>query len=448
MVPALGWDDESEGFLTNTGVIRGDGAHAFETVRPDPMLVRQGRISHSYGFEGGEPRAREVLAEVLTFHEAETVAIFGAWWAACLLKPQIQQVTSLFPICAIEAPSGSGKTNGFFHLMVQLNGNTQGATQVTLAAGRDKMAAHKSGIVWIDDMDNLDRVEELLRAVTSSETVVKKAFDNTGNVNIPLVAPVVVSGEQLGLSTQKALIDRVVILRPGRPDNRQSLRGDYPQWDDITALTAKYPLSTGGLSAVSGTLVQMALREAPGVLRRLSDARRALKTQTGRQAEKLAILSAGAYLLDRLVDPALDPSWSGECETIVSAWSTTSAAVNESAGEWDNRVTTEILPWALRTAGMRNTSSGRPAAFVVDEGTLEGPVIWVNCPTLADMWADKQRGRVETRTDTQQAIQQQIARCQPEPESRLFDVSRGRSRNKARYWALRGRVAEAVIERS
>ena len=453
MVPTLGWDDESGGFLTTTGVIRGDGPHSFETVRPDPMLVRQGRISHSYGFEGDEAKAREVLREVLTFHDPETVAIFGAWWAACLLKPQIQNVASLFPICAIEAPSGSGKTNGFFHLMIQLNGNTQGATQVTLAAGRDKMAAHKSGIVWVDDMNNLDRIEELLRAVTSSETVVKKSFDNTGNVNIPLVAPVVVSGEQLGLSTQKALIDRVVILRPPRPDNRQSTRGDYPQWDDIVRLAQQFPLSGGGLSVVSGSLVQMALREAPKVLQRLSDAKRSLKARTGRQAEKLAILFAGAYLLDRLVDPSLEDGVAGECETIVSGWAMTNAAVNDSAGEWDNRVTTEILPWALREGDWPHSPAGKPAAWIQDEGTLEGPIVWVNCGTLADAWADKQRGRVETRTDTQLAIQQQVERCQEVAEFRKFEVSRGRGRmqrgrQQARYWALRDEVAEAVIERS
>jgi hypothetical protein len=452
MVPTLGWDEESQGFLTNAGVIRADGSHKFDEVRPDPLLVRHGHISHSYGFEGGEDKARQVLREVLTYHETETVAVFGSWWAACLLKPQIQRIASLFPICAIEAPSGSGKTNGFFHLMVQLNGNTQGATQVTLAAGRDKMAAHKSGIVWVDDMNNLDRIEELLRAVTSSETVVKKSFDNTGNVNIPLVAPVVVSGEQLGLSTQKALIDRVVILRPGRPDNRVSLRGDYPQWDDIIALTAEYPLSAGGLSAVAGTLVSMALRESPKVLRRLFDARRALKSRTGRQAEKLAILFAGAYLLDRLVDPSLSDSVAGETETIVGAWANTDAAINDSAGEWDNRVTTEILPWALDNAGHPHTPRGKPAAWIQDDETLEGPTVWVNCMSLASVWADKQRGRVETRTDTQLAIQQQIERCQRVAEFKMFDVVRGRSRGggrqQARYWALRGEVADAIIERS
>jgi len=92
-----------------------------------------------------------VLDEVLTYHDETVTSVFGAWWAACLLKPQIEVATSLFPFVAIEAPSESGKTNGFFQMMTQLNGNTRGETQPTKAALRDMAAAHRNGIVWVDD---------------------------------------------------------------------------------------------------------------------------------------------------------------------------------------------------------------------------------------------------------------------------------------------------------
>jgi hypothetical protein len=139
----------------------------------------------------------------------------------------------------------------------------------------------------------------------------------------------------------------------------------------------------------------------------------------------------------------------GESEIILGAWANTAAAVNHSAGEWDNRVTTEILPWALADAGWPHGPLGRPAAWIQDDRTLEGPILWVNCMQLATVWSDKHRGRVEQRTDTQQAIQQQVERCQEIPDFKKFDISRGRrERSQARYWALRGEVAEAVIERS
>ena len=451
MVPCLGWEDQCDGFLTFDGVIRADGAHPFDGVRPDPTLAQSGKAMHTYDFRGGVREARAILSEVMTFHEDQIVSVFGAWWAACLLKPQLQRHTSLFPIMAIEAASGAGKTNGFFPLMMQLNGNIQGATQGTLAASRDKIAAHKSGIVWIDDMDSLGRIEELLRATTSNETIIKKGMDNTTNVNIPLVAPVVVSGEQLGLGSQKALLDRIIVLQPPKPDGRRSLkpgREDQPQWDDIVQLTNRYPVSQGGLAVVAGTLVQMALQRSPEAVGRLQRARRDLKAQSGRQAEKIALVVTGAWLLDRLLDDLADDEV-GPHEARILKWATTADAVNHSAGEWDNRLTLDILPWAL-SQEMSTSPIGKPVVWVEgDSATLGGPIIWVNCLGLADLWADHQRGRTIERTDTKHAIEDQVKRCQEVKIARRFDTGRGRNdRAQALYWGITGEAARVVLERS
>lgn len=458
MVPALGWDETSRGFLAFEGIIRDDGIHEFEMVRPDPTLNAQGRARYHYGFQDGTEAAREILAEVATYHEETTAAVFGSWWAACLLKPQLQSQVSLFPVMAIESPSGSGKTNGYFALMMQLNGSLQGPGISTVASTRDRIAAHHSGIVWIDDMDSLGKIEELLRATTSNETITKKSWDNMGNVNAQLVAPVVVSGEQLGLGSQKALMDRIVLINPPKPDGRLSLkkgREGEPQWDDIVQLTNRHPLTQSGgygLTVYAGTLVQMALQLETGTTARLRAARKQLKAAgvEGRQVDKIAVVIAGAWLLDRMLDPGLPTDQAGPNEQRVISWSTTDQARSFSAGEWDNRVTQELVPWALREYGWPSSPSGHPPVWIEDDPeTLEDPTVWVNCSGLADKWRDSQRGRVVERTDTRKAVMDQIKRCQTYPRSKIYDTARGRqNRAQARYYALEGEVARVVVERS
>lgn len=452
VAPCLGWDGTSEAFLTFDGIITADGAHEFNGVRPDPMIKVGQRANYYYGFQEGTDRAREILREVCTFHDEATVSIFGGWWAACLLKPQLSTHTSLFPIMVIEAASGSGKTNGFFPLMMQLNGSLQGPSTATAASTRDRIASHANGIVWLDDMDTLGRIEELLRVTASGETVTKKNIDNTGNVNVALRAPVVVSGEQLGLGTQKALMDRIVLLNPPKPDGRQSLHHPgKPQWDDIVALAATYPLTeTGdnGLTVFAGTLQLLALQQTDAAVARLRSARHAItKTGiTGRQADKIAIVVAGAWLLDRLTDPDLEPDARGAHEARVWEWSASSAARSFSAGEWDNRLTQEVLPWALRFTAWPQTPIGAPPVWVEDSAD---DVVWVNCSALADAWRDNMRGRIIERTDTRRALLDQLQRCQEREDKRYFDTSRGRTqRNQASYWALRGEIARTVLERS
>lgn len=453
MVPALGWNDEADGFLTFDGVIREDGIHGFESIRPNPALQTTNVVQADYGFEGSEDEARAVLAEVCSFHYPEVTAIFGGWWAACLLKPQLQRRVSLFPIMAIEAASGAGKTNGMFGLMMQLNGALLGPSLLTMASARDKIAAHHNGIVWMDDMDSLGRIEELLRVTTSNESMVKKGIDNTGNVAVTLTAPVVVSGEYLGLGSQKALMDRVIMLNPPKPDERMSLkpgREDLPQWDDIVELCNRHPLQGGGqgLTVYAGHMVAMALRLKERAIAKLARARGlAKRTYEGRQADKVAIVITGAWILDRLIEERADEEV-GEYEALVLDWAKTDDARSGSAGPWDNRLTTELIPWALREYDWPTRARAGAPVFVTSED-LTGHTVWVNASGLADAWSQHHHGRIVERTDTKKAILDQIKRCQDTTRKRYFDLNTaGAGRSQALFWALTEEIADTVMARS
>ena len=456
MTAALGWDDTSGGFLTFDGVIRPDGPHPYQQTRPNPHLREAKTVRFAYGFEQDLAEARRVLAEVLTYHDEQTAAVFGAWWAACLLKPQLQPQLALFPLMAIEAASGAGKTNGMFNLLLQLSGSLEGPGVMTYAAVRDRIAAHQSGIVWLDDLDQLGRIEELLRVTTSGESVVKKGIDNTANVVTTMRSPVVLSGEYLGLGTQKAMLDRVVLLNPPKPDSRMSVkpgREHLPQWDDIVDLTARYPVTQDGergLTVLAGHLVAAALAlTGPAVDHLRAGLRQVKKTTTGRQADKIALMLTGGWILDRLCDPDVPPGLVGPWQGRVDAWSRTSDAVL-SAGEWDNRLTTEIVPWALREYGWAGSARGGVPVWVAEADDLTGPTIWVNVPTLAVEWRNHMRGRIVDRTDAEKPLLDQVRRCQDRPHSRRFDISRhpGQQRRQLLYWGLTGEVATVVLERS
>lgn len=459
MVPYIGWNPKAQGYLTFDGVIRAGspGLEAFTTVRPNPALRVNNIVSAHYGFEDDRETAREVLREVASFHYEDTSAVFGSWWAACFLKPQIMQRLSLFPIMAIESASGAGKTNGMFNLMVRMNGNLTGPQAITGAAARDQIAANQNGIVWIDDLDRLDRLEEMLRATTSNESVSKKGIDNTANVTVQLVAPVIVSGEFLGLGSQKALMDRSVILNPKRPDNRMSLKNPgRPQWDDVVALVSRYPSANKqpGLSVLAGHYVQMALeladdvdRKIPGILKKVK------KKNTGRQAEKIACILIGSWVFDRMLDPELEFDEVGPTEEQVWSWAFSDDATSGSAGEWDNQLTTEILPWALRTSDFASSPRMGRAVWVREQDDMLTPAtVWVNPAMLADEWREHRRGQITERTDSRKAILDQLIRCAPEgekPRKKVFDITgNSGSRRQAQYWAIMGEPADVVIQRA
>lgn len=389
---ALGWHTESGSFITHEGVIQSDGPKPFANVRPDPSI--KGWAPYRYG-HAGRDEAQRLLAEVLTFHDETVASVFGSWWAATFLKPQIQARASQFPFIALEASSESGKTTGFFQLMLQLSGYHGGQTNPTRAALRDYLSAHNNGIVWVDDLDDLDALGELLRNVTVGGSLVKKGAENHAQVVARLRGALVVSGESLGLRDQKALVDRAVLLDVPSPTGRRSQHGDYPQWDDIVRLKTDHP----DLTEYAGSLVELAL-EQEAVVNDL----KALRKGSGRHADALAILRVGARVLYRI----LGGRELGVIER-VDSWVTDDDSTYSGR---ENLLTLKLVPLALEATGwLRRPEGPDPAhrrlatpAFVDEDG-----IVWFSPTLLAEWWVREPRAskKINARVESGQALEQQ-----------------------------------------
>lgn len=462
--PSLGFDphalgEDQGGYITHDGAITAEGLRGIAdvAVRADPRLKSGGTAPHDYGFDDNPVVARDILAEVLTFHDEAVTSVFGAWWAACLLKPQIEARTSLFPFMAIEAPSESGKTNGYFQMMTQLNGNTRGETQPTKAALRDMAAAHRNGIVWVDDLDDPAYLMELLRAATSGGSLTKMGEDRESVKNTHIVAPIVISGEALGLGTQKALVDRAVILKAPSPTARRSSRdGSRPQWDDVLAVRERYP---DGLHSLAGWYVQDALNVVDETIGAL---RKARAGGSGRATDKVAVLRAGARLLDYLVRQ--DGAWAGQGlhALRVEGWLSENLIDGDGVpiSSNENALTLELLPWALREWKFPEAPAageGRDTDTPVfiknfdpeqDDGMLipGKPVIIGFSPALlSEAWERHKHGRHEARTTTQAALKDQAQALGATSKRVKISGSGGRL---AYYYRIDGAVAMAVARRA
>lgn len=424
VVEHLGW--HSDGFVVHEGVIRRDGLHPHADRRPHPRLSNW--APYHYGFRPVE-ETRAVLRELLTFHDETVTSVFGAWWAACLLKPQIHRVASQFPFMALEAPSESGKTTGFFAMMLSLAGNTQGNVNPTRAALRDYMSAHQSGIVWIDDLDDTTHLMELLRQATGEGSVAKKGEDRDVNQSVQLVAPISISGEALSLSGQKALVDRAVQLQVGSPTSRKSLNDPrVPQWHDIVRFKERYP----DLTEFSGTIVQMALAHEAMV----EGIPALAPPQGGRFGDKIAILRFGAGLLAALTgdEEHIDrvEAWCGRAEDVGS----------------ENALTLKVLPTALRQTGW--LSRPRPGdgrwpftPVVVDENDI----VWFSVGALGTWWDSFRNGRVELRTESPEALEQQARALGLPAERKRIQLFQDKNQ-KPHFWALPAELSRMVIDRS
>lgn len=465
IVETLGWHEELKAFVTHDGTITRDGHRSKEIagVVANPQLVERDVAPFNYGRSDSWEKAQAVLREVLTFQDETVTSVFGAWWAACLLKPQIQERTSLFPFFGVEAVSESGKTNGFFDLMVQLNGNTRGQITPTRPVLRDYSSANKNGIVWADDLDTLEPYGELLRASTSNGTASKMDMDRNGIKNTQVVAPILITGESLGMSQQKALIDRCVVLGVPSPKGRKSTRGDWAQWEDVMDLQAEYPEGKQGLTALAGWFVQAALAKSDRTLEALKKAKR---LGSGRHNDKMAVLRAGACLLDDLCGHGEAWEASGDHARRVEAW-----IEQQALNGWldkDNTLTTQILPWALRTWSFPSSPAVAPEngrwtgidspVFVRSvvgaewDGTLtfdddEQIEVWVSIPLLAQAWARDNNNRVEARTATEAALKQQADSLLME-RGKSWALRNSIDRRKGWYRKLPRAYAEAVITRA
>ncbi|AZS10584.1 DNA primase/polymerase/helicase [Arthrobacter phage TattModd] len=455
IVTTLGYDEAMDGFVTHEGLITQAGKTSKEEAHivADPSLVERDIAPYAYGMERDRAEAQRVLREILSFQEETATSIFGAWWAACLLKPQIQDRTALFPFFGVEAASESGKTNGFFDLMVELNGNTRGQIVPTRPVLRDYASANKNGIVWADDLDSLEAYGELLRASTSNGTASKMEADRNGIRNTKVVAPILITGEALGFGTQKALLDRSVVLNITSPKGRKSKHDPAKlQWEDVQELRSLYPKSQGGLSVLAGWFVQHALQNTKPALKALNEAAREVP---GRHGDKLAVLRAGARLLDALVGHE-DP-WSGQGEHArrVDAW----AGANGQTLDQDNTLTMKVLPWALRAFNYpekpERIEMGRfqnlisPVVVKGDLESLNRPgldgstvEIFFSPVLLAEAWKREQGFKVDTRTETQSALSQQAQALAA--GHKLFKVE-GKAQ---RYRALPKEYLTAVLSRA
>lgn len=366
IAPYMGWHDGAEGFVCDEGVITADGLNPQGGWMPDPKIRKRDQMVNQYGFEGTWPEAQHALKEVLTFQDDIVCSVFGAWWAAVLVKAQMMPLVDGFPFVAIEAMSGTGKTEGFFSLMVRLNGATKLGSHQTAASFRDSMAANRSGIVWIDDLDDATRVYQDIRTATNESYRSKKGMDNFGSVSVRLVAPVLLTGEALpGLSEQTALADRLIRIDVPPAQGRKSKHGDYPQWDDILDLQHRLP----EMWRISGWFVQEALRHWPAVEGQWKGLR-----GLGRHGSKIGVLRMGARLLDLMTGDG----WHAE---IVDEW-----CGQQAAPEGDFLVN-RILPECLRKSLMPRSARGHRPAWID-----ENDQVWWSPTKLADWWADAHRG--------------------------------------------------------
>lgn len=455
VVDHLGWHVDRDGvggFVTHEGVITAIEVKPHRDVMPHPQL--RNWAPYRYGFAKDEAEAVAVLREILTFHDETVTSVFGAWWAACLLKPQIHKVASQFPFMALEATSESGKTTGFFSMMLALAGNTNGNVNPTKAALRDFMSAHSSGIVWIDDLDDAEGLMELLRQATGEGSVAKKGEDRTTTKNSRLVSPILLSGEHLNLNSQKALVDRAIQVSVPSPTSRRSTRDPQVlQWVDVVALKRKYP----DLSALSGTLVQAVLRHAD-LIEMLPSL---VGKQGGRYGDKIGVLRLGAALLAAVT---------GDTSHIQRVDDWCEAQVDVGA---ENTLTLSVLPAALSQTGWRSRPQGADGAWPVTPclvvtpekpvGTSAGakgkkvtagpgePTVWFSPRLLGMWWSAYRHGRIETRTESADALEQQaralgLGGALGEGRKRFYVD--GDSNKKVIYWSLPTDLGRLVLARS
>lgn len=391
-VQYLGWHRDV-GFVTHEGVITAKGMRPHEGVMPDPWL--RDLAPYHYGMED-VAIAKEVLREVLTFQDETVTAVFGAWWAACYLKGQIVDLWGHFPYLLITAASESGKTRGFFRLMNALAGSTQFGVG-TRASMRDYIGGHRNGIVHIDDPDSVDNLAELLRLAAGEATISKKGQDNRSTVGTKLVAPILLSGESIGLSDEKAHRDRSIQIDVPSPIGRMSRHDPTrPQIDDIYELERQHP----DLTVFAGSLVQSALQQASKVKQLAT-----LRGPAGRHNEIKAILRFGARVLHGMLhEGPSDESDGYDADWIVNKvdqWCTAQQDLGQA-----NTLLVRILPWAITAEQWRAAATpiGAPPAYIDKQGR-----IWCNVERLASEWQKElQRRGQRDRLSSEDAIRAQL----------------------------------------
>jgi hypothetical protein len=456
IVDQVGYHPDLNVFVAHEGVLH-PGDNEFDPkapYRPSAQLSTSGDAPFAYGFAPkGLDEVRDVLAQVLTFHDETPLAVAASWMVMSLVQSAIIQHTSHFPVMAIEAPSGSGKTTGALSMLRQLlTGNTSGPSQGTIPDVRQKIASTRSGFVHIDDLDDPKAVFEMLRLSTADGTKMMRSHASgfTASQHSQLTGTILLTGEYLGLKSQKALIDRILLLELTDPTDRKSQlpgREHISQWADVTALARRYPGSEG-LSVLAGTVVAEILRWLDDVEALLDE----VKPCPGRLGDKYAVVLAGACFVDHLLGDSKAWIKKGDTYAQVMSW------VEEDmkfANSWDNALTTEILPWALHEYGGwagSDINSYEPIkisgktfvtapAFYKEDDTKEG--IFIHPRTLADAWRAYVGNKAEDRVHSSAAVvaQAKIAGF----VEKVIRVPGGKT---VKGWILHGDKVEIVRQRA
>ncbi len=455
LVGQIGWQPLQRQFLTPSGIIKpgAAGLVPFEGARPRPKLPGFDRYvaPFEYGFaEGGVNELRDVIKEVLSFHDRTALTALMSWSLMTLVKAEIRAKgkIAVFPFFAIEAVSGSGKTTGAIKMIGELIGYAQGDIKPTVADLRDKLAAFRSGFLHMDDPDDLKKYGELLRVAATEGTMTKRQ-DAEHSMSAHMTGGMLITGEGLGISNQKALLDRTLTV------DLPSTKGQR-DYADVKALWEAYG---GSLTAVAGTLVATVLErveDIPGLVA-------SLRQGGGRRADGYGVVRAGARVLDWLLDPAMDwkkaTAGKGESAALIDAW--TSSELADAPDEAEDFLTLTVLPWAVRQFGEEADVSElifkgyRPKVWpakVRNEHQDDtkgkdpyppGPAIYFNASELCEVWALKEGKQDETRLINGNSVSRQASAVGLMKRS----IKLGGA-GQARYWVVTGELAQAILDRA
>lgn len=417
--PSLGWLDKV-GFIVHEGVIDKDGLHRHDLIVPAPRLKNW--ADFKYGFDG-EEESQDVLRTILTFHDETVCAVFASYCLACILKEHIRDKIALWPFLVLEAPSGSGKTTGFFPLMLSLMGYDSRPGVFTGASFRDTLTTHRNAPAWIDDPSSLKGIWELLRQATGGGSSTKKGEDNAEQIKAVLVNPVVLSGEGFPeLQREKALADRALKCAVPDPQERKSLLDPTKyQWVDISAFRAKHH---DKLNNYAGNIVQLVLSQTQVV-----DEFEEYRTLPGRVGDKIAVIRMGAELLCLLTG---DPKW----RTIIDDW----AAMQNT--EHDDFLIQRILPYFIQSYGLMNKPNLMNPVYVDKKG-----IVWFNVEMVAHMWENARRDSRELQLGSLEAIRRQMtnAGIKGSTAKPIYNTVDGGVIKKLRYQRLSQLQSERVV---
>lgn len=422
----LGWNSQLKEFIVHEGVIRGAQIEPHDGSVPDGVLTSW--APYRYGVVS-DAEATEVLREVLTYQDENVTSVFAAWWAMAILKGRFQ--TSQFPFLSIEAPSESGKSTGFFAMMVGMAGNTGGHGRYTAPAFRDALAGHRNGITWLDDMTEISDLQDTIRQLTAEGHTSKKGTDRRETETVQLLCPLVVSGEGLGsVMSEKAMRDRAISIEVTSPKGRRSLKDpNRPQWDDIQEMLSRYGGKPEDMTAVAGTLVSLIHRRAD-MLAELRD----LRSSSGRHGDKMSIIRMGARII-------ADVTGDEQHVARVDAWcerQQDEGSVNYAIGE--------IIPWFLRSNLIPTSAKGHQAAYY----DSSADTVWVSPQRLADAWRLRNglSGR-ERQLGTEDAIRAELKANGVDLKGKPKWVERGSDGKgqKARYCALEGALSALIMDK-